>query len=281
MIIRRVLSTAAEHLKSLPQSSPRLEAELLLSEALGQARSYLLAWPDRPLTEEQEQTFSGLLRRRLRGEPVAYILGHREFWCLDLEVTPDVLIPRPETELLVELALDAFPANSAIVAADLGTGSGAIAAALAHERPRWRIFATDMSSAASALAKKNFCRHGLNNVETYEGTWYAAFPEKLKLDIIVTNPPYVADGDPHLKQGDVQREPRSALVAGPDGLGAIRDIISQAPARMSSGGLLLLEHGFDQGAAVRTLLKAAGFEQVHTQRDLAGLERVSGGRSGG
>jgi release factor glutamine methyltransferase len=276
-MIRQTLITAAEGLKSLPHSSPRLEAELLLTAALGQARSYLLAWPNRPLSALQEQAFAELLRRRLAGEPIAYILGHREFWSLDLQITPDVLIPRPETELLVELALDAFPAKRTIAAADLGTGSGAVAAALAHERPRWQIFATDVSDAALSVAKNNFHHYGLNNVETYKGEWCTALPAKRKLDLIVANPPYVAERDPHLTQGDVQREPRSALIAGPCGLDAIRDIISQAPGHLSTDGLLLLEHGFDQGTATRALLKGAGFVQVQTYRDLAGLERVSGG----
>ena len=276
--IRTTLERAAQALASLPHSEPKLEAELLLTEVLGKDRSYLFTWPERELTPRQEQAFSRLLQRRLAGEPIAYILGRREFWSLDLQITPDVLIPRPETELLVELALDAFPPQQPITVADLGTGSGAVAAAIALERPRWTVWATDASAAALAVAKENFLRCGLDRVETRQGAWCAALPQPLRFELIVSNPPYVPEDDPHLGLGDLLREPRSALVAGSDGLDEIRRIVSQAPERLAAGGLLLLEHGFDQGERIRDLLHQAGFGSVQTHRDLAGLDRVSGGR---
>ena len=276
--IHAALSHAAQALATLPHSEPKLEAELLLVEVLGKPRSYLFTWPDRELTPGQEQTFDGLLGRRLAGEPIAYILGHREFWSLDLLVTPDVLIPRPETELLVELALAAFPPQHFISVADLGTGSGAVAAAIAHERPSWSVWATDASAAALTLAKKNFHRCGLNRIEARQGIWCEALPRQLRFELIVSNPPYVREQDPHLNQGDLPREPRSALASGSDGLDDIRRIIAQAPDHLRKGGLLLLEHGFDQAEQVRALLQRAGFSDVGTHRDLAGLDRVSTGR---
>jgi len=275
--IRATLDTAALALAILPQSNPRLEAELLLAEVLGKGRTYLFTWPERALTPQQEQAFRGLLQRRLAGEPIAYILGHREFWSLQLQITPAVLIPRPETELLVELALDAFPPQQPIAVADLGTGSGAVAAAIAHERPHWSVWATDTSDAALAVAKENFRRCGLDKVETRQGAWCAALPQQKRFELIVSNPPYVPDQDSHLEQGDLPHEPRSALAAGPDGLDEIRRIIAQAPDHLSAAGLLLLEHGFDQGERIRGLLRQAGFTKVRTHHDLADLDRVSGG----
>lgn len=278
--IRTALEGGSRALTDLPHSNPRLEAELLLAEVLGKDRSYLFTWPERELTRGQEKAFDGLLHRRLNGEPIAYILGHREFWSLDLMVTPDVLIPRPETELLVELALAAFPPVQSVAVADLGTGSGAVAAAIAHERPRWSVWATDVSPTALAVAKENFHRCGLDRVETRQGIWCAALPPQKRFEIIVSNPPYVPEGDPHLEQGDLPREPRSALAAGADGLEEIRLIVEQAPDHLVTGGVLLLEHGYDQGEQVRGLLQQNGFTEVRTRHDLAGLDRVSGGSLG-
>lgn len=212
---------------------------------------------------------------------MAYVLGEREFWSLRLEVCPDALIPRPETELLVELALERLAAVSAARVLELGTGSGAIAAALASERRNWRITASDASLAALALAERNFTRLGLTNVRCLHGDWYAALPPGQRFDLILSNPPYVAQDDPHLKQGDLPWEPRCALVAGADGLDAIRVIGAQALAHLIPGGWLLLEHGWDQGPAVRGILRAAGLREATSKRDLAGLERVSLGRAPG
>lgn len=276
--IRGALRSARARLASLVQGNAVLEAELLLAETLGKPRVFLTTWPETRLETGQLARFEGLLQRRLGGEPMAYILGHREFWSLDLRVSRDVLIPRPETELLVELALDAFDADTAIRVADLGTGSGAIAAALARERPKWRIVATDLSGAALDTARENFQRLGLTQVETRRGAWCEALGDGEQLQLLLSNPPYVADTDPHLERGDPRFEPRSALAAGPDGLDAIRCIVAQAPTHLSAGGGLMLEHGWDQGAAVRRLLQESGFVDVRTHRDLAGHERASTAR---
>jgi len=281
--LRTALGTAARSLAALPHASPRLEAELLLCEVLARPRSHLAAWPERELTPAQQAVFAGLLHRRLEGEPMAYLLGWRAFWSLTLRVTPAVLIPRPETELLVELALaeagNRHPERGGkhLMAADLGTGSGAIAAALARERPDWTLYATDLSAAALAVAEDNFRRLGLP-VQTRPGPWYAALPSGLCLDLIVSNPPYIPGDDPHLGQGDLPREPRAALAAGPDGLDALRILCADASGHLRPAGSILLEHGHDQGEAVRDLLRQAGFTKVRSWRDLAGHERVSGGR---
>jgi release factor glutamine methyltransferase len=222
-----------------------------------------------------------LLRRRAAGEPVAYLTGRRDFWTLELEVTPAVLIPRPETERLVEEVLALFPAAPPIRLADLGTGSGALALALAAERPAWQIVATDASPEALAVARRNAERLRLGNVELRCGSWAEALGAHERFAAIVSNPPYVAEGDPHLAAGDLPFEPRSALVAGADGLAAIRVLIPAAVAHLRAGGWLLLEHGAGQGAAVRALLEEGGLAAVRTLRDLAGHERASLGRRDG
>ncbi len=277
--IRNALRQATRTLTALTLTEPELEAQLLLSEAMGKDRGHLYAWPDKALKPQQQAVFKGLLQRRLSGEPIAYILGHREFWSLDLRVTPDVLIPRPDTELLVELALGLHSASHPIQVADLGTGSGAIAAALAHERPNWHILATDLSPACVVIAQENFHRFGLRNVETRIGSWCHGLPEQRMLDLIVCNPPYVATGDPHLTRGDLCHEPLSALASGPDGMNAIREIAIQAPTHLASQGWLLLEHGFEQGDAVCETLHRAGFRSIATHRDLTGLERATLGQA--
>lgn len=274
--IANAVSVAARQLADLPDAAPRLEAELLLSHLLGKPRIHLVTWPEQELDPAQSAAFDQLVNQRLDGEPIAYLLGEREFWSLNLKVTPDVLIPRPETELLVEQALIALPADLPARVADLGTGSGAIAAALATERPNWRILATDASAAALGVAKRNFGELNLN-VETRLGEWCDALPDIAPFHLIVSNPPYIPDSDPHLKLGDVQREPLSALASGTDGLDDIRRIIDCTPAHFVKNGLLLMEHGYNQGEAVCSLLKEKGFSQVRTHRDLAGHERISGG----
>ncbi|WP_165665385.1 peptide chain release factor N(5)-glutamine methyltransferase [Metapseudomonas otitidis] len=261
----------------LPDSpSPRLDAELLLAAALGKPRSFLHTWPERVVSGEAAERYARYLERRRQGEPVAYILGHQGFWSLDLEVAPHTLIPRPDTELLVETALALVTLPQARVL-DLGTGTGAIALALACERQGWQVTGVDRISEAVALAERNRERLGLGNAAFRESHWFSALGAEC-YDLIVSNPPYIAAQDPHLAQGDVRFEPASALVAGADGLDDIRLIVSQAPAHLNAGGWLLLEHGYDQAAAVRELLAREGFDAVESRRDLGGHERISLGR---
>lgn len=261
----------------LPDSpSPRLDAELLLAAALGKPRSFLHTWPERLVSGEAAERYASYLERRRQGEPVAYILGHQGFWSLDLEVAPHTLIPRPDTELLVETALALVTLPQARVL-DLGTGTGAIALALASERLGWQVTGVDRISEAVALAERNRERLGLGNAAFRESHWFSALGAE-RYDLIVSNPPYIAAQDPHLALGDVRFEPSSALVAGADGLDDIRLIVSQAPAHLNAGGWLLLEHGYDQAAAVRELLVREGFEAVESRRDLGGHERISLGR---
>ena len=261
----------------LPDSpTARLDAELLLAAALGKSRSYLHTWPEKIVSSEAALTFANYLQRRRGGEPVAYILGQQGFWKLDLEVAPHTLIPRPDTELLVEAALELLPATSTQVL-DLGTGSGAIALALASERPAWRVTAVDRVLEAVALAERNRQRLHLNNATVLNSHWFSAL-QGHRYDLIISNPPYIAANDPHLVAGDVRFEPASALVAGPDGLDDLRHIITEAPAHLNAAGWLLLEHGYDQALAVRDLLLSEGFEEVHSRIDLGGHERITLGR---
>ena len=273
MTIIASLLRAAE----LPDSpTARLDAELLLAAALGKSRSYLHTWPEKIVSSEAALTFAHYLQRRRAGEPVAYILGQQGFWNLDLEVAPHTLIPRPDTELLVETALELLPATPAKVL-DLGTGSGAIALALASERPVWKVTAVDRVIEAVALAERNRQRLGLENVTVLNSHWFSALVDQ-RFDLIISNPPYIAAGDIHLGEGDVRFEPESALVAGVDGLDDIRQIIAAAPAHLHTGGWLMLEHGYDQASAVRDLLHGAGFTHVESRKDLGTHERITLGR---
>lgn len=261
----------------LPDSpSPRLDAEWLLAAALGKPASYLRTWPEREVPAEVAARFAADLARRRAGEPVAYILGRQGFWSLDLEVAPATLIPRPDTELLVETALALLPARDAAVL-DLGTGTGAIALALAAERPAWRLTGVDRVAEAVELAERNRRRLGLGNAAFLQSDWFSALDGR-RFELIASNPPYIAADDPHLVLGDLRFEPASALVAGADGLDDIRRIVAAAPDHLAAGGWLLLEHGFEQAAAVRALLAAGGFVEVHSRRDLGGHERISLGR---
>ncbi len=261
----------------LPDSpTARLDAELLLADALGKSRSYLHTWPERELPAELIAIFEARLARRRQGEPVAYILGRQGFWSLELDVASHTLIPRPDTELLVETALALLPATPLAVL-DLGTGSGAIALALACERPAWQVVGVDRVPEAVALASGNRERLQLNNATFTESHWFAALTGQ-RFALIVSNPPYIAAADPHLSQGDVRFEPSSALVSGVDGLDDIRLIIQQAPEHLCAGGWLLLEHGFDQAEAARELLDKRGFVQVQSRRDLGGHQRISLGQ---
>jgi release factor glutamine methyltransferase len=253
------------------------EAKLLLGHVLGRDRAWLAAHADQAVNAEQAKTFDTLARRRRDGEPVAYLIGRREFYGLDLEITPDVLIPRPETELLVELTVARLPADRETRVLDLGTGSGAVALAVAAARRKAQVIGTDVSTPALALATRNAARLGIGNVSFVESDWFDALPHD-RFDLIAGNPPYVAAGDPHLTEGDLRHEPRQALTSGGDGLNAIRAIVATAPAHLAPGGWLLLEHGHDQAAAVGELFRDAGFADVGAARDLAGILRVSFGR---
>ncbi|MEM6639361.1 MAG: peptide chain release factor N(5)-glutamine methyltransferase [Pseudomonadota bacterium] len=258
--------------------SSRLDARVLVSHALGKRVEWCLAHDDAPLTDAQRADISTLVDRRRAGEPVAYLLGQREFWSLTLSVTPDTLIPRPDTEVLVECALNALGDSKAPTVADLGTGSGAVALAIAHARPDATVLATDRCPAALTVASENARRLGLD-VAFFEGDWLGALPhDTAPLDLIVSNPPYVRHDDLHLTRGDVRFEPRDALVSAGDGLADISTIARHAPAFLVPGGELLLEHGFDQAGGVRRVLHQVGLTDITTTADLAGQPRVTGGR---
>jgi release factor glutamine methyltransferase len=250
-----------------------LDSELLLAHVLGKTRSYLRAHPERIPAPEQAQRFSALLERRAAGEPIAYIVGSRDFWTLTLAVNPSVLVPRPETELLVERALALGPEGPATIA-DLGTGSGAIALALASERPSWKITAVDISAAALNTARANATALELNSVEFLEGAWFAPLNGR-RFHLIASNPPYVSEADEALKDATLQHEPQIALSSGPDGLNAIREIVRAAPDYLERHGWLLLEHGSDQAEAVAHELVGRGFGHVRSHPDLAGHWRVT------
>jgi release factor glutamine methyltransferase len=269
--IRGMLAAAVARL------GERTDAELLLLHVLRQPRGWLFAHADDEMGMDVQTAFSALVERRAAGEPVAYITGRRGFWSLDLEVTPATLIPRPETELLVELALRHLPPDAACSVADLGTGSGAIALAIARERPRARVAATDASADALAVARRNAQRHAIGNVAFAHGDWLAPLAGQ-RFDLIVSNPPYIEAADPHLAQGDLRFEPPAALASGPDGLDAIRRIVRDARTHLHPGGWLLFEHGWNQGEAVRGLLAGAGYVEVFSAQDLERRDRVSGGR---
>jgi release factor glutamine methyltransferase len=253
--------------------SAQIDSELLLACALGCSRTHLYTWPEQTLAPSQSAYFESLLDRRVLGEPIAYITGEREFWSLTLRVNSKVLIPRPETELLVETALQLLPQGAQCLA-DLGTGSGAIALALAKERPDCRVYGVDVSPYALRVASDNALLHKLENIRFSLGSWCDPLPAE-PLALIVSNPPYIDPTDAHLSQGDLRFEPPSALSAGDSGIADIRTIIMQAPAHLREGGWLLLEHGFEQAAQVRALLIANGFQGVRTLQDLNGLDRVT------
>ena len=253
-----------------------VDAKVLLAHALGCNRAWLAAHEQDPLTKEQADAFGALVRRRVAGEPVAYLTGTREFWGLDLNVTPDVLIPRPETETLVEFALTKLPPDRNVRVLDLGTGSGAIALALAHDRPNAQVTATDRSEEALAVACANASRLELPNVALVAADWYEGVPSGT-WDLIASNPPYIGAVDPHLQEGDLRFEPVAALSPGVDGHSALRIIVGGACERLASGGWLVVEHGYDQSEAVQLLFRDAGFAEVAALRDLAGIHRVVAG----
>lgn len=273
----QVTFTAAALLREVGGRIDPADAELLLLYAAGKPRAWLFARGDEAVDAHIVERYRAWVARRQAGEPVAYLVGSRGFWTLDLDVGPGVLIPRPETELLVELALQRIAPDRDARIADLGTGSGAIALALAKERPRAQVVAVDASLDALAIARANADKWRIGNVEFRAGDWCAPLAGEC-FDLVASNPPYIALGDPHLTQGDLRFEPPQALASGADGLDAIRRIARDAPAALVAGGWLLLEHGHKQGAAVRALLDAAGFSEVETHRDLEARDRVTLGR---
>ena len=255
------------------------DARMLVQHVLKVNHAHLIAHADQELNPEQARYFQLLVARRFYGEPVAYLIGKREFYSLDFKVTPAVLIPRPETELLVDLALERIPADRPCKVLDLGTGSGAIAITIAKHRPLADIIAVDSSAAAIAIAKMNAEHLNVDNVRIVTSDWFHELAGQ-RFDIVVSNPPYIAEGDPHLTQGDLRFEPRTALTTGDDGLECIRFIVVSASAHLVEGGALLLEHGFDQADVCRQLLSKADFGGVFSRPDLAGIMRVSGGVRG-
>lgn len=254
--------------------SARLDAEILLSSVLATDRAKLYTRNSEIVDERRRIAFDELIGQRARGYPVAYLLGRTEFWSLDFEIDERVLIPRPETELVVETALGQIAEDAALDIADIGTGSGVIAVALARERPLCRLTATDISGAALTIARRNIKRHGCRNVTTCRSDWFAGLAPR-RFDMIVSNPPYVATTDPVLRSTEIRFEPECALAAGPDGLTALGEIIARAPSFMRDHGHLMVEHGCDQGSAVRAFMARAGLLDVVTARDLAGYERVT------
>ncbi|MBI5450910.1 MAG: peptide chain release factor N(5)-glutamine methyltransferase [Gammaproteobacteria bacterium] len=273
--IQQLLATARRLLAGTSDSAA-LDGEVLLAHTLGRPRSYLLAFAEHRLTAPQHQHYLTLIQQRSNGTPIAYLTGVREFWSLPLQVSADTLIPRPETERLVELALQHIPLEAAWRIADLGTGSGAIALALASERPRCTITAIERSAPALIVARDNAKRLQLDNIEFRTGDWLEPCSEKF--NVIVSNPPYLADDDPHLQQSDLRFEPVQALCAGPDGMEAIRLIAAQARSALQPQGWLLLEHGCAQGPAARDCLQQLGYSDVSTHQDYAGLDRVVSGQ---
>jgi len=275
--------TIASCLKLAPQlasvsDSPRLDIEILLSCILNQSRTWLFTWSDKELTTEQAKQFGSFFQRRLTGEPVAHIIGQREFWSLPLMVNNSTLIPRPDTELLVEAVLGLFPENDSRRLLDLGTGTGAIVLALAHEKKQWMCVGVDRELAAVELAEKNRQQLQLPNVKILQSDWFSTLTDEPPFDVIVSNPPYIDPADEHLTQGDLRFEPLSALIADNQGLADLEFIIAHAPKYLASGGWLLVEHGYDQGAAVRDLFAANQFDELNTFRDYGGNERVTVGR---
>lgn len=271
------LLTLSNQLKSI-SDSPQLDCELLLCQVLGVDRTWLRTWPENQVTLDNQQKYKALIALRLQGKPIAYLTGSRGFWTMDLHVSEDTLIPRPETELLVDLALGInLPKQS--LALDLGTGTGAIALALASERSDIHVTAVDSQAGAVTLAKTNCQHYKLTNVVIFQSNWFDAIDAKTStFDLIVSNPPYIAQQDPHLTQGDVRFEPLSALVSGIDGLDDLRIIVSNSPCFLNPDGWLLLEHGYNQGGAVRDLMAAAGFSSLATHQDYNHQDRVTLGQ---
>jgi release factor glutamine methyltransferase len=272
--IRGLIKDATEVLGS---DTARLDAEVLLASILKKDRSYLLAWPEKILPQKTREQFYQLVKRRASGEPVAYLTGQREFWSLPLAVSTDTLIPRPETETLVTLALEKIPPDGCLHIADLGTGSGAIALAIAHERPRCWVVATDACAKSLEIAAGNASSLGIENIHFIHGNWCDPLPQE-PFDLILSNPPYIEDQDPHLERGDVRFEPRTALAAGPNGMNDLDQIVACARQHLRKEGWLMLEHGYQQADRVKIRLSEHGYREISSHADEAGLDRVSMGR---
>lgn len=273
MKIKQLLTQAAEKINS---DSAVLDAEVLLTFVLDKSRTWLATWPEYQVTDEQTDEYQKLVERRVKGEPIAYITGERDFWTLTLDTNPSTLIPRPETELLVEQALEFLASIKQAKVLDLGTGTGAIALAVASERGQDQIYASDFSCGAVELARNNAVKNKLKNVTVIESDWYSQIKES-EFDLIVSNPPYVEEGDPHLQQGDLVFEPNTALIAKDKGFADIKIICDQARQFLKPGGGLMFEHGFEQGETARRILEQFGYSQVKTVKDLAGLDRLTRG----
>jgi release factor glutamine methyltransferase len=272
--------TSGKHRLRETSDTAAMDAEVLLMHVLGRDRAHLRAWPEKQLTAAQTSVYAALIERRREGWPVAYLTGEREFWSRPFRVAPGVLIPRPETELLIELALAALPADHPADMLDLGTGSGIIAITLAVERPRSRVVAVDVSPEALAIAQENAERLSARNLRLLQGDWLTPLPPYERYDLIVSNPPYIAENDPHLRQGDLRHEPDLALASGADGLTALRRIIAEARDFLKPGGTLLLEHGYDQADAIGALLCGSGYGAITHYRDLQGHRRATMARYG-
>lgn len=273
MNISQLLKSATEQLLKLTDS-PRLDAEVLLAHSLHKTRTWLVTWSDKELSTTDIEQFDRLLQRRLAGEPIAHITGMREFWSLNLMVTADTLIPRPDTELMIEQILALYPAEQNIKLVDLGTGSGAIALALASERPNWQIIATDQSSAALEIARQNARSLNISNITFKHGSWFDAVGGEV-FDVIASNPPYIPRADPHLSQGDARFDPLSALASGDDGLDDIRTITAQAKNHLKPYGKLFIEHGYDQKAEILDIFTKNNFIEIHQINDMANNPRLT------
>ena len=278
------MATLAETLKASTESlkqctdTPRLDAELLICHILNIPKTRLITEPNQTLEAEQILAINTLVQQRIEGQPVAYLTGQRDFWDMTLKVTPDTLIPRPETELLVETALELYGNDESINAIDLGTGTGAIALSIARERPNWHITATDKSHDTLAVAIENAEAYQLHNVTLLQSHWFENLVEDCKFDLIISNPPYVPTDAPHLQERGVRYEPQDALCSGPDGLNDIRIIIPESKKHLKQQGWLLLEHGFDQGEQVKALFAEHGYQNVQQKKDLAGHIRITFGQ---
>ena len=276
LTIKTLLANAANTLSS-HSDSPLLDAEVLLGFVLGKPRTYLRAWCDNTLTDQQHATFIALIKQRQQSIPIAYLTGTREFWSRDFRVTTDVLIPRPDTELLIELSLELIPKNEAVKLIDLGTGSGIIAVTLAAERPNAHVTAVDASLAALIVAQHNAQHHQLTNIEFYQSDWFTNVPKSL-FDVVISNPPYIDPEDEHLQQGDVRFEPKTALIAEDQGLSDIKNIAATARRYLKPAGHLLIEHGYNQAQQVQAIFNALAYDKVQSYRDLSGQPRVTHGR---
>ena len=274
--IKTLLARAAKTLTS-HSGSPLLDAEVLLGFVLGKPRTYLRAWCDNALTDQQHAAFVALIKQRQQGTPIAYLTGTREFWSRDFRITSDVLIPRPDTELLIELSLGLIPKDKAVKLIDLGTGSGIIAVTLAAERPKAHVTAVDVCLAALNVAQHNAGHHQLTNIEFYQSNWFVNVPKSL-FDLVISNPPYIGPDDEHLQQGDVRFEPKTALIAEDHGLSDIRIIADKARCYLKPAGHLLIEHGYNQATQVQALFNGLAYHKVQYYRDLSGQLRVTYGQ---